>query len=487
MKRAFFLGAVALAAACSDSSGGPVAPAIPGDVSTLDTRRSDAVRVRNSNDAGPGSFRAAIEAANADDAIRRIEFENRVGVIRLKQTVEYTGVQALEIDGNRAALDGSELGADASAFAATGGGDLTVRGLAVKDAPGNGISVEIPEASMGVKKFSLIDVDIIGNGGHGVVINDQTFPEEAGNPDASPPIPPNPLGSAASVHVVVLASTFKGNGYGASDRDGLRINEGGDGNLVAVLKLVHADSNGADGIELDERGSGDVDFDIFGSQLSRNGRLNPADFDDGIDVDESLAGNLIAKVSLSSANDNFEEGFDLNENDAGDFRATMTLVEASRNREEGIDFEEDDDFAGGGDLVTRLAGIKANGNLGGDGGLKIREKGVGNLDANVAGIEASDNLTSGISVREDADGSLVSQIRLATTERNTNHGIDFDENAAGDLTAVVALSKSANNTGFGVRADQGGAGIGTLLLDRVTLSGNVAGPTGGGGVTVTTQ
>jgi hypothetical protein len=101
------------------------------------------------------------------------------------------------------------------------------------------------------------------------------------------------------------------------------------------------------------------------------------------------------------------------------------------------------------------------------------------------GVEASDNLTSGISIREDADGSLVSLQRFAKTERNTNQGIDFDENAAGDLTAVVALSTSADNAGFGVRADQGGAGVGALTLDRVTLTGNGAGQTGGGGVTIT--
>lgn len=85
------------------------------------------MRVRNANDAGPGSFRAAVEAANANDAIRRIEFADRIGVIELQRSVEYTGTQALSIDGNRASLDGAELGAGASAFVASGGGDLSVK------------------------------------------------------------------------------------------------------------------------------------------------------------------------------------------------------------------------------------------------------------------------------------------------------------------------------------------------------------------------
>ena len=447
------------------------------------------VRVRNGNDAGPGSFRAAIEAANANDDIRRVEFDDRVSSIRLQHPVEFTGAQSLAIDANHATLDGSELADGSTAFVASGGGDLSIRSLKVKDAPDNGISIEIPSGSAGTKRFSLIDVEIIDNSGHGVVINDQTFPEEAGNPDASPPIPPNPAGSAASLHVTVIASKFEGNGFGALDRDGLRINEGGDGHLVAVIKFTRAIGNGADGIELDERGNGDVQFEIVGSHFSGNGSFDTSpvpDLDDGIDVDESAAGHLVGTVTLSSSNDNLEEGFDFNENDAGDFRVDMTLVEASRNLQEGIDFEEDDDFAGGGDLITRLAGIKTNGNgAAGDAGLKIREKGDGNLDAGAVGVEASDNLNRGVQLREDDGGSLAARVRMATTDGNASHGVDFDENSSGNVTALVADSRSRDNQGFGVRADNQAPGVGTLHLERVILSGNASGATGGSGVTVT--
>lgn len=149
-----------------------------------------------------------------------------------------------------------------------------------------------------MKSFSLINVDIVGNRGHGVVINDQTFPEEAGNPDVSPPIPPNPAGSAASVRVVVAGSTFEGNGFGALDRDGLRINEGGEGNLVAIISLTRAIGNGADGIELDERGPGNVQFDIVASHFSRNGSFDTStdpDLDDGIDVESPAPGTSSAR------------------------------------------------------------------------------------------------------------------------------------------------------------------------------------------------
>lgn len=486
MKRILLFLLTSTAMACSDSS--PVAPLAPADALTSSSRRSSVARVRNFNDNGPGSFRAAVEEANANESIARIVFPERAGVVALASPVVYTGSQSLTVEGENAVLDGSALAAGQGAFRVTGGGDLSVRSLGVRNAPDFGIAVEIPASSTGIKRVTLTDVDISGNRGHGVVINDQAAPEEAGNPDASPPIPPNAAGSAASLDVVVAGSRFHNNGFGALDRDGLRINEGGDGDLAVKIYLARATNNGADGIELDERGAGDIRFDVYGSHFSGNGAFDTSpvpDLDDGIDVDESGAGHLVGKVALTSANDNLEEGFDLNENDAGDFRVEMFLVEASRNREEGIDFEEDDDFAGGGDLATTLAGVKTNGNLGGDAGLKIREKGEGNLDATVTGVEASDNRTSGVQVREDANGNLFVTIRNATAARNTSHGIDFDENSTGDLTASVSFSRSTDNVGFGVRADNAGTGVGTLRLERVTLTGNGAGAVGGAGVTVT--
>ena len=136
----------------------------------------------------------------------------------------------------------------------------------------------------------------------------------------------------------------------------------------------------------------------LGRCSTQNGELDPSDLDDGLDVDEVDAGDLVGKVAASSASDNFEEGWDLNENDAGDFRVEMTLAEASRNGEEGFDFEEDDDFQGGGNLVTKLVGIKADGNgaRGGDAGLKIRERGDGDLDTDIRNAQANGNLSGGI-------------------------------------------------------------------------------------------
>ena len=355
-------------------------------------------------------------------------------------------------------------------------GNLSVTALTIRDVGGDGLVYEVPGDASGTKKVSLVGVRILNNGGHGVLVDDQVNPE---TPDTDPPTPPDPAGSAASLDVKVLASRFAENGFGGFDRDGLRVDEGADGNLTFSVALSSFEHNGADGIELDERGPGSAVFDVTGVTLSRNGDFDttpPIDKDDGMDVDESLDGDLIGRIAASVSSDNFEEGWDLNENNAGDFKVDMTLVEASRNVEEGIDFEEDDDFAGGGSLFTVLTGIKADGNKGGDGGLKIREKGVGDLDAAVRAAQANGNQTAGISIREDAAGNLTAIIDRSRTDGNTAHGTDFDENSDGNLTAAVTRGRSATNGGAGVRADQGGTGTGTLNLSAMTLDGNVGEP-----------
>ena len=348
------------------------------------------VAVTNANDSGPGSFRAAIAAASGNASIGRVVFSG-VGTVELAATVEYTGTQALEIVGNGAVLDGSRLGSDAAAFASQTTGNLVIRTLTVRDAPGEGVAYQVPAGSSGARAVTFDRVQILGNGGHGVLVNDQDFPEIV-DPDNG--IPRHPAGSAASLLVSVTKSTIADNGHVAGDRDGIRVNEGAAGDLTFTLVDTRVEGNGGDGVELDERGPGDAAFTVSGSRLTGNGPFDPDDLDDGMDVDESLEGDVIGTVIRTVASDNFEEGLDFNENDAGNMDVTLSQLEANGNREEGIDLEEDDDFAGGGNLVVAASQITAdrNGVDGGDGGLKIREKGVGDLRVALSRITAGGNL-----------------------------------------------------------------------------------------------
>ena len=98
--------------------------------------------VSNTADAGAGSFRAAVEAANSDPAITSIRFRRDLGTIELQSTVTYAGAQALTIDGR-----GTEIGSAAAQtfdlFIVEGGGDLTLRSLTFREGD-NGISIGIP-------------------------------------------------------------------------------------------------------------------------------------------------------------------------------------------------------------------------------------------------------------------------------------------------------------------------------------------------------
>lgn len=433
---------------------------------------SSSVLVSNGNDAGPGSFRDAVEQANADPGVTLIQFARRVTVVPLLQPVVFTGSQPLIIDGKGAALEGAGI-ALGPAFQATGGGDLSVLHLTVRNAPAEGIDVQVPPSATGTIRVSLTRVSIVGNKGHGVLVNDQE------DPSTTDGVQPNPNGSAASVAVSVLNSRFERNGYSVSDRDGLRVNEGGEGDLIITVKNSVAADNGADGIEVDERGRGDVRVDVRGTEVVRNGPFDPDDLDDGFDIDEYDDGSVIGVVAYTVASDNYEEGFDFNENNAGDLRVDLYQVVANGNREEGVDYEEDDDFAGGGDLVAGMLRVTTNGNgaSGGDAGLKIREKGDGLLDVVLSRIEASNNVIGGLSVREDALGSLRAVVERASTLSNTGRGIDFDENADGDLTAALVGSTSTGNVDVDLRADQQVPGAGSLKVRRasyVTTGGNVA-------------
>jgi len=458
---AAFLAALVVAA-CSDLSPTAFAPLSAGtDASIV----AGDIVVTNSDDSGPGSFRDAIAQANSNAAIATIAFAPGVNTIFLASGITYSGPQDLIINANHATLDAS--GAGGTAFLADGGGDLKLIGLTVKNADGEGVSVQVPLAATGTIRVALENVDIIANKRHGFLVNDQFDPASL-----------DPAGSPASVDVAVTSSRFLGNGYSVSDRDGIRINEGGDGNLTFAIVDSRSDNNAADGIELDERGIGNVIIDVSRTQITRNGIFDPSDLDDGFDIDEAGDGSITGQVVSSAANHNFEEGLDFNENDSGDLRVNLTDVEASYNREEGIDYEEDDDFAGGGDLVTVMDRITTvgNGADGGDGGLKIREKGVGDLDVTLTNVISSQNSLAGVHLRETEAGDSRVRVEKAVTSGNAGNGIEVRESSSGSITlATFADITTSSNGGFGLSVENG-----TASISNVRGGANGIGLIGGG-------
>jgi hypothetical protein len=332
--------------------------------------------VTSSADSGPGTLRAAIEAANTDPRIGEIRIATKLGVIGLLSPVEYTGAQDLELSG-RARIDASGTGGDG--IRSVGGADLEIEGLRIAGAPDNNIAIEVPAGATGTLRVELEDVTLVGSGNHGLFIEDQIE------------------NSDASIALSLEQVTVKDNGYGDVDQDGIRVNEGGLGGIRLTIRQSDFVGNGADGLELDEKGDGDVEIRLVGASFRENGPKDPSDLDDGLDVDEDGDGAITGRIVNSSFNDNFDQGLDLNENAAGDLRITLVNVRANGNGQEGIDLEEDDDVNGGGDLVAELVNVTVNGNGFADptNGLKIEEDGVGNLTASITGSRASDNAAAG--------------------------------------------------------------------------------------------
>jgi hypothetical protein len=462
--------------ACTNDRGSVVSPGIPGADATLGA--SGVAVVTSTADAGAGSFREAILAATADPSIRFIRLGIDGATITPLQPIVFAGTQALTIQG-AAILDGALLPAGSPAFVATGGGHLAIDGLTVRSAPGVGILVDVPDHATGTIRYEFSDVTVAANGSHGILINDQL--EYLTDPNSI-----SQEGSDASIEVTVRRSTSRDNGFTALDQDGIRINEGGMGTLSFTISHSLVAGNGGDGVELDERGPGDVRVRGEHVAFNGNGGFDPADYDDGIDIDESGDGSIVGAFLHASAIDNYEQGFDFNENDAGDLRIDLTDVEASGNAEEGIEYEEDDDNAGGGDIVATLIGItvRGNGSVDGDAGLKLREKGDGNLSARLIRIDADANPISGVQVREDGNGDLADAVISSSSTGNAGDGIEFDENGDGTLDVRTQQVTVTANGAAGIRADQGGTGTGRLELIAVTQAGNAFEVVANPGVTV---
>ena len=443
----YLVGLMILAAACTDDTEGPVEP-------SLALLQGSAARVTTNADAGPGSFRAAVLEANANPSIGTIRFAAGLGPIRLLEPVTYSGGQALVVQGAGARLNGSALPDGASALVADGGGNLTLRSLTVLGAPGNGITVKVPDDATGTLVIRLHDVTIRENGLHGILINDQA---EYFNDPAST----SEDGSPASLLVEVTDSRFERNGFTLIDSDGLRINEGGEGTLEANVRGTRFTGNGADGLELDERAAGDARFTLRNTELIGNGSFTEEDLDDGIDVDEAGDGDLIGRFNDVVASRNFEQGVDLNENGGG------RSPGHDGGREGGREPSGRDRVRGGrrrrravATSMADLVRITTRGNAGGDAGLKLREKGEGNLTARMAQVLSVDNRgapeddpVSGVLLREDEGGNLTAELVDVIARRNGGAGAALEQETPGTGTVTFTNFKATGNDAGAIVAE----------------------------------
>jgi hypothetical protein len=364
------------------------------------------VKVLNNNDSGPNSFRSAIAEANADPAIDRIMFRPGASHIQLQTSVVYSGTQALTIDGRGAVI--TENGAD-DLLVANGGGDLDLRNIAFVEALRSGVVVNVPGGDTAREQtVSLDHVVLHGNGWYGLHFDDQSGGDGTGSD------------SASSLRLNVKHSRITGNNNSViesveSDKDGIRVDEGGEGDVTAVVSHSVFHENSGDGLEIDEIDDGDVEVSVIKSSFNTNGAQpqNPDDLEDGLDVDEAGGGDVWVTIVNTEINENQDEGLDLDEADEGGIYLTTVKMDASGNLDENVKLTQtQDDSASEGGIVARFRNSTVNDSVDGD-GIKLEsfdtaddEGLVGEVLASVQNCVATGNDSDDIQI-EAASGALV--------------------------------------------------------------------------------
>jgi hypothetical protein len=362
------------------------------------------------------SLLAAIDSANSDSTVHTIVFADKA-YIELSAPVIYSGSQSLLLIGNGATLNGAaagsfELDQDLTAITEDGSlifntaADITINHLTVENSATRGIVVNIPEdAASGDISVSLNRVNVLNSALYGVHIDDNADAFDDGS-----------AGSEIGINLYIRGSNFTGNGTGAIDFDGVRVDERAEGDIHAMIVNSHIDGNGGDGIELDEAGPGSVDASMMKVTINGNGFYNEEDLDDGFDIDEA---------------------------DEGDLEVSLFGIEANNNMDEGLDFDE----AGAGDVRVKVRHSQALNNA--DEGLKVDEEDAGNLDAKLLRVTVSDNGDDGIQFTELGEGDIEGKLFKVTANNNAKYGIKAeqwvleDEDAVAEPAGSLAAVKTA--------------------------------------------
>ncbi len=240
-------------------------------------------------------------------------------------------------------------------------------------------------------------------------------------------------GSPMGIDITVAFSIFDNNGIGVCDTDGMRVNETGAGSIVARFIGVTATNNDHDGIELDEKDDGDVAVAMRNSSFTDNG------FNDCTEPEIDL-----------------EDGFDVDEFGAGDLDIDIANSVFTGNAEEGLDFDEGDDDIPLGD-----------GTFDGPGNLTVSLR---NVDASNNGFGAEED---NIDIDEVGDGDYTVTMVNVTSNGAFNDGYDGSEEGVGSLRVTLVNSSFSNSSdGRGVDLGESGDGSHSVTFRNVTVDGN---------------
>lgn len=415
------LGAVLLAvaaAACSDS---PVQPATSVDAVTAEAPRAGLGPV--AGDAA--SLQAALDAVAAGDESTIIV----QGRIVLDAPLVYTGDNDLTLLGRGARIVGPFAEIDAPTPSAArvgeptvgdalqifGAPDLAIEGVRFEGQTGHGIYFEVYAEATGTVGIDLTGVDFRGQGLSALWFEDQ---ENAAGP----------IESDASVSLSLERVSVRGTGFADgpsdicalndedlgcewADFDGMRINEGGLGDIAMDFRNVDFRGNAGDGIEFDETDAGAVLGAVTNGSFDDNGSQPqfPVDLEDGFDIDEAGDGGIRLAMERVSINGNIDEGLDLDEEGNGDVELSLVRVNAIGNQDDNVKVSEDADLedvgpAGDtGGVFFSFTQLRANGALDGD-GVALEGFGAGRVVGTIERSQIRRNADDGLQAEQAAGG-----------------------------------------------------------------------------------
>ena len=449
------------------------------NLSSISASQAKTISVTSPDDDGYGTFRYAINKASESKKPVTIKVKTKKTII-VGDSLDYKGLQPLTIIGSGQVVRGKNVdilkvsnGADLSvsdlSFVGIGSYNIRRKGTGygmnnIDAKAGKGIFVDVRDDQTGTVNVSLKNVRVEGVANHGIHISDCNLADECGSGGGGAG-----EGSSASINVVLDNVTVFDVGNGKFDADGLRVDERGDGDINFTASNSSFLYVGADGVELDEGQKGNVIANVTNSIFSNNGAYcdpkllkayMPAE-DEGEFEDNQRAENSIPGKIKGSPDD-------------GCFEREVELYSSGfvKEFEFGIDLDDgfDIDEAGPGNLVVNIDRSRIVGNL--DEGLDFDEENNGDMFLQIKNTLAMGNTDDGIKNSENDGGSIIALFEGINSIENGGKGIVVEEEKSGDIQGFVQGTFTRENDDSdktGIEAVQEDEGMGTLKVVSSTI------------------
>ena len=450
--------------------------------------------VSNSNDAGEGSLREALNSASKMSEANAI-YINAPGVIKISSTLTYASESPLLIFGKNQTIHAN---GNFTILEVTNGADLSVDHLKfrgpekfsifnrgdVNGPAGKGIFLKVRGDQTGTVNLVMHGVRVSDVAGHGVHIMDCTLADTSGKMKCGEGYGGAGEGSPASISVSVDASNIINVGMGGYDSDGLRVDERGAGSINASISGSQFIGSGADGVELDEGQEGSVMLYTNNSKYNNNGKYcdpdvmkpfvpseDEGEFEDNqkkaSDIAPNMAMNITKKgkyngaINTGSPDDGCLET-EVKFHDSG----FVEEFEIAIDTDDGVDIDE----AGPGDIYGQIVNSEVNGNF--DEGFDIDEAGSGGIFMTINNTVANNNSDDGFKHSEEDEGSVTGQVESSTAKDNGGKGFVFEEEGEGNVLIIASKAFTSNNDdsdNTGMELVQEDEGVGTAHVFNSTV------------------